>query len=188
VLIACEFSGIIREAFRQAGHHAISCDFKPTEIAGPHYQGDVRDLLYDGWDLMIAHPPCNALCVSGARWMKEKKKKIEESLDFVSRLMCSPIPRICIENPKGILSTKMRKPDQIIHPWQFGHQEKKGTCLWLKNLPLLKPTCIIPEKQRHWQYVTGTNRQKAIQRSKTFKGIGKAMSEQWSKPMEILVQ
>lgn len=139
VLVACEYSGVVRDAFRALGHDAMSCDLLPTDVEGPHYQGDVRDILNDGWDLMIAHPPCTHLAVSGARWFKDKVEEQREALDFVRLLMDAPIPKICIENPVSVISSKIRKPDQIIQPWQYGHGETKATCLWLKGLPLLTP-------------------------------------------------
>ena len=136
ILIACEFSGIVRDAFLKRGHDAISCDLLPTESPGPHYQGD-------GFDLMIAHPPCTHLAVIGARWFKNKLKEQEEALDFVRLLLNANIPKIALENPISIISSRIRKPDQIIQPWQYGHEETKSTCLWLKNLPKLVPTQIM---------------------------------------------
>ena len=148
VLVACEFSGIVRDAFIQAGCDALSCDFEPTERNGPHYQGDVRDVLYsENWDLMIAHPPCTHLAVSGARWFKYKKIEQKEALEFVRFLMDANIPKIAIENPISIISSHIRKPDQIIQPWQHGHGETKATCLWLKNLPKLQPTNIVEGRE-----------------------------------------
>lgn len=144
VLVACEFSGTVRDAFIRAGHDAMSCDLLPTEVPGPHYTGDVRDILHgthDGaWDLMIAHPPCTHLAVSGARWFKDKCAEQAEALEFVRLLLNAPIPRIALENPVSIISSRIRKPDQIIQPWMFGHGETKATCLWLKGLPKLTPT------------------------------------------------
>lgn len=180
VLVACEFSGIVREAFRERGHDVWSCDLLPTEIPGNHIQGDVLDILNDGWDLMIAHPPCTFLAVSGARWMKDRPEKIEAALDFVRRLMAAPIDKWCIENPVSVISSRIRKPDQIIQPWMFGHGETKATCLWLKGLPILKPTEVVPGRDaRIHRMPPGINRQK--ERSRTFIGIAKAMSEQWGK-------
>ena len=147
VFIACEFSGIVREEFKKKGHFAMSCDFLKTEIPGNHYQGDIFDVINDGWDLMIAHPPCTHLAVSGARWFKYKQKEQAEALEFVRRLLNAAIKKICLENPISIISTKIRRPDQIIQPWQFGHGETKATCLWLKNLPLLKPTKIVSGRE-----------------------------------------
>jgi hypothetical protein len=133
VLIACEFSGTVRDAFIAKGHDAMSCDLLPTDKPGPHYQGDVFDVINDGWDLMIAHPPCTHLAVSGARWFKDKVTEQAEALDFVRKLINADIDRICIENPVSIISSRIRKPDQTIQPWQFGHGETKRTCLWLKD-------------------------------------------------------
>ena len=143
VLVALEFSGIVRDAFIARGHDAISCDLLPSEKPGPHYQGDIRDIIGDGFDLMIAHPPCTHLAVSGARYFYRKEREQAEALDFVRFLMGVDIPRVCIENPVSVISTRIRKPDQIIQPWMFGHGEAKATCLWLKNLPPLKPTSIV---------------------------------------------
>ena len=142
-LVACEFSGIVRDAFLRRGYDAMSCDLLPSEAPGPHYQGDVRDILNNGWDLMIAHPPCTHLAASGARWFKDKQTEQAEALEFVRLLLDAPIERIALENPIGVISTHIRKPDQIIQPWQFGHGETKATCLWLKNLPALTPTDVV---------------------------------------------
>ena len=142
VLVACEYSGAVRDAFGALGHDAWSCDLLPTEKPGKHFEKDVRDLLCVEWDLMIAHPPCTHLCVSGARWFKDKVNEQAAALDFVRELLNADIPHIALENPVSIISSKIRKPDQIIQPWQFGHGETKATCLWLKNLPKLKPTNI----------------------------------------------
>ena len=141
VLVACEYSGTVRDAFRAKGHDAWSCDLLPTD-ADPawHYEGDIFDIIMDDWDLMIAHPPCTHLAVSGARWFKDKREEQLEALAFVRTLLAAPIPRIALENPVSIISSAVRKPDQIIQPWQFGHGEVKATCLWLKNLPLLTMT------------------------------------------------
>ena len=147
VLIACEFSGTVRDAFIKRGHDVISCDILDTDAPGPHYKGDVRDVLGDGWDLMIAHPPCTHLAVSGARWFKDKLPEQAEALTFVRALLDAPIDKIALENPVSIISSKVRKPDQIIQPWQFGHGETKATCLWLKNLPQLKPTNIVEGRE-----------------------------------------
>ena len=143
VLVASEFSGTVRDAFIKTGHDAVSCDLLPSEAPGPHIQGDVLDILGDGFDLMIAHPPCTFLSASGLHWNKRRvgrEEKTKEAVEFVRLLMDAPIPRIAVENPIGRLSTAIRKPDQIIQPWQFGHDASKSTCLWLKNLPPLKPT------------------------------------------------
>lgn len=182
VAVICEFSGTVREAFKKLGHEAISFDLLPTEIPGEHYQGDIKELPLDYWkqfDLAICHPPCTHLAVSGARWFKDKVKEQQEALDFVKYLMDLPIPRIAIENPISIISSKIRKPNQIIQPWQFGHGETKATCLWLKNLPLLKPTNIVDGREsRIHNMPPGPDRWK--ERSRTFKGIANAMALQWS--------
>jgi hypothetical protein len=149
VLIACEFSGIVREAFISHGHNAISCDLLPSEQPGPHYQGDVFDIINDGFELMIAHPPCTHLAVSGARWFKDKVIEQADAISFFIKLASANIERVCVENPVSIMSTKYRKPDQIIQPWMFGHGETKATCLWLKNLPQLIPTKIERESAPH---------------------------------------
>ncbi len=190
ILIACEFSGIVRDAFASRGHHAMSCDFLPSEslIPGNHLCGDVKNILNNGWDMMIAFPPCTHLAVSGARYFKNKQKEQEEALEFIKTLMNAPIRFIAIENPVGIISTRIRKPDQIIQPWQFGHPESKKTCLWLKNLPLLKPTDILsmPISGR-WSNQTPSGQNKLPpspnrwkDRSRTYMGIAFAMATQWS--------
>lgn len=143
VLVACEFSGIVRDALKARGHNAWSCDLLPTERPGQHIQGDVLDILEDGWDLMIAHPPCQHLAVSGARWFKDKVVEQRDAVVFFLHLAECSIPKIAVENPVGVMSRHFRKPDQIIHPWEFGHQEEKTTCLWLKKLPKLVPTNIV---------------------------------------------
>jgi site-specific DNA-cytosine methylase len=182
VLVACEFSGIVREAFRAKGHNAWSCDLLPAEDGSPyHFQRSVQSVMYptiSAWDLMIAHPPCAHLSASGARWWKDKRMEQAEALEFVRQLMYAPIPRICIENPVGIISTKIRKPNQIVQPWQFGHGETKATCLWLKGLPNLVPTNIVegraarvhrePPSPERWK-----------NRSRTLPGLATAMAEQW---------
>jgi len=183
VLVACEFSGIVRDAFRARGHAAWSCDLLPSEREGPHIQGDVLALLDDGWDLMIAHPPCTHLSVSGAKHFAEKRAdgRQGKALAFVRALLDAPIPRIALENPVSIISTEIRKPDQIIQPWQFGHGETKATCLWLKNLPSLTPTNIVEGREaRVHRMAPGPNRWR--ERSRTFQGIADAMAEQWSDP------
>jgi site-specific DNA-cytosine methylase len=179
-LIACEFSGIVRKEFEDLGHNACSCDLIDTEIPGWHYKGDIRDLLCLGiWDILIAFPPCTDLAVSGARWFKEKQQGQIEALEFVRLLMNAPIPRKAIENPIGVISTRIRRPDQIIQPWQFGHGETKATCLWLENLPLLTPTNIVSgRKSRVWREPPNPNRWK--NRSRTYTGIAQAMATQWS--------
>jgi len=180
ILIACEFSGIVRDAFIEKGHDAISCDIIPTEKPGPHYQGNVLDIINDGFDLMIAHPPCTHLAVSGARWFKDKIQEQQEALEFVNILMNSNIDKICIENPISIISSKIRKPDQIIQPWMFGHGETKATCLWLKNLSKLQATDIVKGREsRIHRMPPSENRWK--ERSRTFDGIAKAMADQWGK-------
>ena len=183
VLVACEYSGRVRDAFIRAGHDAWSCDLLPTEQPGPHYQCDVRDLLGvrripSGWDLLIAHPPCTHLAVSGARWFHEKRAEQAEALAFVRLLLDSPTPRIALENPVSIISTAIRKPDQTIQPWQFGHGETKATCLWLKNLPPLTPTNIVEGREaRVHRMPPSPDRWK--ERSRTFEGIAQAMADQW---------
>lgn len=178
VLVACEYSGTVRDAFASLGFEAWSCDILETEKPGNHYKGDVRDILKNGWDLMIAHPPCTHLAVSGARWFKEKQKEQAEALEFVRLLLDAPIKYIALENPISIISSRIRKPDQIIQPWQFGHGETKSTCLWLKNLPKLQPTNIVEgREQRIWKMPPSPDRWK--ERSRTFAGIGLAMSQQW---------
>ena len=180
VLVACEYSGTVRDAFIAAGHEALSCDLLPTDIPGPHYQGDVRDVLTDGWDLMIAHPPCTHLAVSGARWFKDKQAEQAEALDFVRLLLDAPIERIALENPISVISSRIRKPDQIIQPWQFGHGETKATCLWLKGLPKLTPTDIVDGREaRVHKLPPSADRWKI--RSTTYKGIADAMAQQWGK-------
>lgn len=161
VLVACEFSGAVRDAFTSLGHYAVSCDLLPSETAGFHYQGDVRDILNEGWDLMIAHPPCTHLAISGARWFGEKQREQQESLEFVKLLLSAPVPRIALENPVSVISSKIRKPDQVIHPWQFGHGESKTTCLWLKGLPKLRPTKIVGGREmRIWKLPPSSDRWK----------------------------
>ena len=178
VLVACEFSGVVREAFRALGHDAVSCDLLPTERPGPHHVGNVLDILEDGWDAMIAHPPCTHLAVSGARWFKEKRCEQADAIAFFLALAEAPIPRRCIENPVSIMSTRYRRPDQIIQPWQFGHGETKATCLWLHNLPPLVPTSVVPGREaRVHRMPPGPDRWKA--RSRTFPGIAAAMAAQW---------
>jgi hypothetical protein len=178
VLIACEYSGRVRDAFIGGGHEAMSCDLLPTDVPGPHYQGNILDILHDGWDLMIAHPPCTHLAVSGSRWFKDKVKEQAEALDFVRLLLNSPINKIALENPISVISTKIRKPDQIIQPWQYGHGETKATCLWLKNLPKLMPTNIVDGREaRVHKMPPSPDRWKL--RSTTYQGIADAMAQQW---------
>jgi hypothetical protein len=188
VLVACEYSGTVRDAFHSRGHYAMSCDLLPTESPGLHYQGDVRDVLDDGWDLMIAHPPCTHLAVSGARWFKHKQAEQAEALRFVQHLLDAPIPHIALENPVSIISSRIRKPDQIIQPYEHGHEATKTTCLWLKNLPLLRPTNVVDKGSRHvtksgrslpsWYNLPPSEDRWKI-RSATFPGIAAAMAEQW---------
>lgn len=178
VLVACEYSGAVRDAFIARGHDAMSCDLLPTDVPGPHYQGDVQDVLSDGWDLMVAHPPCTHLAVSGARWFHLKRREQAEAIDFVRLLMDAPIRRIAIENPVSVISSKIRKPDQVIQPWQFGHGETKATCLWLKNLPRLMPTAIVDGREARIHRLPPSPDRWKI-RSATFAGIAAAMADQW---------
>jgi site-specific DNA-cytosine methylase len=180
VLVACEYSGRVRDAFRRHGHEAMSCDLLPTEEPGPHHQGPVEEVLHAGWDLMVAHPPCTDLAISGSRWLAQKQAdgRTDAALSFVRLLMAAPIDRWCIENPVSLISSRIRKPDQIIQPWQFGHGETKATCLWLKNLPRLKPTCCVDGRDgRVWLMPPGPERWK--ERSRTYEGVAQAMAEQW---------
>ena len=191
VLVACEYSGTVRDAFISKGHEAISCDLLPTDSPGPHYQGDVFDIIDDSFDLMIAHPPCTHLAVSGAAWFKYKEKEQKEALEFVQRLLDAPIKKIALENPVSVISTRIRKPTQIIQPWQFGEPFSKRTCLWLKNLEPLQPTNIV-DKGEYTTYASGRTMptwyaeawklpapERAKLRSKTFQGIADAMADQW---------
>lgn len=184
VLVACEYSGRVRDAFIALGHDAWSCDLLDTEgeVSNRkfHHKGDVFEIIDQDWDLMIAHPPCTHLASSGARWFKDKQEEQKEAIEFVQKLMDAKIPKIAIENPIGILSSKIRKPDQIIQPWQFGHGETKATCLWLKGLPLLVATDIVEgREQRMWKLPPSKDRAKL--RSLTYKGIADAMAKQWGK-------
>ena len=193
VLVACEYSGVVRDAFAARGHYAMSCDLLPTDALGQHYEGDVRDIIGQGWDLMIAHPPCTYLSVSGMHWTTRglrDPKLTEDALDFVRLLMDAPIERIAVENPVSIISSRIRKPDQVVQPWMFGHDASKKTCLWLKNLPLLVPTQLVEPRivdgRRRWgnQTDSGQNRLGPSDdrwkiRSKTYEGIAQAMAEQW---------
>ncbi len=189
ILVACEYSGVVREAFRSKGHHAISVDLLPCEHPNIyHYQDDVRRFLDQDWDMMLAFPPCTHLATSGARWFKDKVKEQEEALKFVNQLLSAPIQRIGLENPIGIISTKVRKPDQIIQPYQFGEPFSKKTCLWLKNLPPLVSTKVVDKGERHitksgrslpkWYNLPPSPDRWKI-RSRTFQGIADAMAEQW---------
>lgn len=196
VLIACEYSGRVRDAFIAAGHDAMSCDLMPTDVPGPHYQGDVLDVLDDGWDLMIAHPPCTYLCGSGLHWntrRPERAQMTEDALAFVRLLLDAPVPRIALENTVGIISTRIRKPDQIIQPYQFGDDASKKTCLWLKGLAPLKPTRHVEPRitaagKCRWgnQTDSGQNRLPPTAdrwklRSETYPGIARAMAHQWGR-------
>jgi hypothetical protein len=180
VLVACEYSGSVRDAFVTRGHVAMSCDLLETEKPGLHWKGDVASLLEWGWDLMICHPPCTHLAVSGARHFKAKRESgvQQQALDFVRLLLDAPIPRIALENPVSIISSHVRKPDQVIQPWQFGHGETKATCLWLKNLPPLTPTNVVDGREaRVHRMPPSADRWK--ERSRTYQGIADAMAEQW---------
>jgi len=179
VLVACEYSGRVREAFRKRGHDAWSCDLLPSEDNSPfHIQQDIRDILSDKWDMLIAHPPCTHLAVSGARWFKDKQEEQQEAIKFFKLLANFPINRVAVENPISVISTHYRKPDQIIQPWMFGHGETKATCLWLKNLPNLLPTNIVVGRENKIHRMPPSpNRWK--ERSRTYQGIADAMAEQW---------
>jgi len=181
VLVACEFSGVVRDAFLALGHDAWSCDLLPTESPGPHYGADVREVLESTtWDLMIAHPPCTHLATSGARWFKDKADVQEEALDFIRFLLNAPVPRIALENPVGIISTRIKRPTQVVDPWEFGDGVSKATCWWLKNLPKLRRTDVVqgrspriasaPDIKDRWKF-----------RSRFFPGMAKAMADQWGK-------
>lgn len=181
VLVACEFSGVVRDAFNARGHDAMSCDLLPGMGVGQHYQGDVRDVLDYPWDLMIAHPPCTHLSVSGARHFKEKRLdgRQQSAVSFFMLLAKADIPMIAIENPVCVMSTLWRKPDQIIHPWEHGHGEQKQTCLWLKNLPLLNPSNVVEGREQR-VHKMGPSEDRWKERSKTFPGIAEAMADQWT--------
>lgn len=191
VLVACEYSGRVRDAFLRAGHYAASCDLLPSDSSiGDHYQCDVMEIIDHGWDLMIAHPPCTYLSVSGMHWTTRGLRDpqlTEDALAFVQTLMDAPIERICIENPVSVISTRIRKPDQIIQPWWFGHDASKKTCLWLKNLPHLIPTDMLPgdaRTRRGNQTENGQNKLPPSKdrwkiRSETYQGIADAMASQW---------
>ena len=190
VLVACEYSGAVRDALINLGHDAVSCDLLPTDVPGPHHQGSVLDILDDGWDMMIAFPPCTHLAVSGARWFAAKRAdgRQQQGIDFFMALANANIPKIAIENPVGIMSTEWRKPDQIIQPWQYGHEATKTTCLWLKGLPNLTPTNVVGKGARHvtksgrslpeWYNLPPSEDRWKIG-SKTFQGIADAMADQW---------
>lgn len=179
VLVACEFSGVVRRAFRERGHDAWSCDLLPAEDGDEHhFEKNIVDVIDDSWDMMIAFPPCTHLSVSGAWKFREKEELQYEALEFVRYLMCSPIDKIAIENPIGMIGTRIRKPDQIVQPWQFGHGEKKSTCLWLKNLPKLHSTNIAQgEVGMILKYSPSSERWK--DRSRSYLGLARAMAEQW---------
>jgi len=192
ILVACEYSGIVRDAFTAKGHDAWSCDILPTESPGNHFQGDVLEHLDKGWDIMIAHPPCTHLAVSGARWFTEGKKPWslqEDALDFVRKLLNAPIDKIALENPVSVISTKIKKPNQIIQPFEYGHDVTKRTCLWLKNLPNLKPTKIVkPDivlvngkkmSRMHYESFKLPSKERSKVRSKFYTGIAEAMADQW---------
>lgn len=183
VLVACEFSGIVRDAFIAAGHDAVSCDLLPSERPGPHIQGDVLPRLADGWDLMIAHPPCTYLAASGARWWASRVWEQDAAVGFVCQLLAAPIPRIALENPVGALTRRVRKPNQIIQPWQFGHGETKATCLWLRGLPPLVPTDIVEGRSERIHRMP-ESKDRSRNRSRTFPGIAAAMAAQWGRPLE----
>lgn len=180
VLVACEFSGTVRDAFARLGHDAWSCDILPTDEPGQHIEGDALDVLGDGWDLMVAHPPCTHLAVSGARWFPQKRAdgRQQAALAFVRALLDAPIPRIALENPVSVISSHIRKPDQTIQPWQFGHGEVKRTCLWLKNLPALRPTNVVAGREARVHRLPPTEDRWKL-RSVTYRGIADAMAEQW---------
>ncbi len=186
VLIACEYSGRVRDAFRSLGHDAVSCDLLPTDVPGPHYQGDVLNIIHDEWDLMIAHPPCTHLAVSGARHFAAKRAdgRQQEAIEFFLSLARAPIPRIAIENPVCIMSSIWRKPDQTIQPWQIGHGETKATCLWLKNLPHLVPTNIVDGREPRIHRMPPSDDRWKL-RSETYLGIAKAMAEQWGRKTAV---
>lgn len=179
VLVACEFSGLVRNAFAEWGHDAWSCDLLPTELPGQHYEADIRDVLLLQWDLMIAHPPCTHLASSGARWFQEKPLEQIQALTFVEMLLNAPIPRIALENPVSIISTRIRPPDQIIQPFHFGNGETKATCLWLKNLPPLKPNHFGVMGRRPRVHYMSQSPDRGHERSRTIYGIAAAMAQQW---------
>ena len=171
VLVACEFSGVVRDAFIRKGHNAISCDLLPTEVCGPHIKADVMEIIKyfpPCWDLLIAHPPCTYLTCNSTRWFKDRQQEQKDAIQFVKDLLSCSIKHIAIENPIGMLSSAIRKPDQIIQPWQFGHGETNATCLWLTNLPCLVPTKIVE-----------TSSTRGMDKNQTYKGIAEAMAEQW---------
>lgn len=179
VLVACEFSGIVRDAFASLGHDSWSCDLLPTERPGQHIQGDVLRILEQGWDLVIAHPPCTHLSVSGARWFSSKRQVQADAIHFFLAFARCSASMVAIENPVSIMSTFFRLPDQVIQPWQFGHGEVKATCLWLRGLPRLRPTAVVFGRHaRVHRMSPGPNRSR--ERSRTYPGIASAMAAQWS--------
>ena len=183
VLVAFERSGVVRDAFIRAGHKAVSCDLAPTEVPGPHIEGDVTPWLRHRWDLLIAHPPCTYLASSGIHWNRKREGRAEETelaLNMIRLVLASPSTRICMENPVGIISTRMRQPDQIINPYEFGSTENKRTCLWLKNLPKLEIVSFTPKELRtNILNNLSPSEERAILRSKTFPGVAEAMAQQW---------
>ena len=194
ILVACEFSGTVRDAFIKNGHDAMSCDLEPTEVPGPHYQGNVMDVINQDWDLMIAFPPCTHLAVSGARHFvtKQSDGRQKQGIQFFLQMATAKIPRIAIENPIGIMSNLYKQPTQIIQPWEYGHNTTKATCLWLKGLPMLKPTNIVDKgevvtfksgkRMSKWYADSGKNspKEREKMRNKTFQGIADAMANQWN--------
>jgi len=188
VLIACEYSGITRDAFAAKGHDAWSCDILPTELPGNHYQCDVREVLHLGWDLMIAHPPCTYTSIAGARWWSRPDwmEKARAGYEFFMEMINAPIPRIAVENTKGLLWKWHRRPDQICHPYQYGHDVTKAVCLWLKQLPMLVPTKVHPSPFVNWTKYKGSHNGKA--RSKSWTGIAAAMADQWGDPEAYITQ
>lgn len=193
VLVACEYSGTVRDAFIRKGHDAMSCDLLPTDVDGPHYQGEVFDIINDNWDLMIAHPPCTYLSSSGLHWNKrrpERAQQTEDALEFVQRLLDAPVGKIALENPIGCISTRIRKYDQLVQPYEYGHDASKRTCLWLKNLPTIVPTDYIPPRlvdgKKRWANQTDSGQNKLPPsddrwklRAQTYQGIADAMALQW---------
>lgn len=180
VLVACEFSGVVREAFRREGHDAWSCDLRNTEIPGQHLVCDVREILNDGWDMMIAHPPCTYTSGAGYRWFNvqpDRMDKARAGYDFFMQMVNAPIEKIAVENTRGLLFKWYRKPDQIVNPCDFGHPVTKATCFWLKNLPPLMASMVVINPMRNW-----TSKQPAhneMNRSRTFEGVAAAMARQW---------
>lgn len=179
ILVACEFSGIVRDAFAARGHDAWSCDLLPTERPGPHLEADVLTLDLAGFDLLIAHPPCTHLAVSGARWWVTRRAEQDQAVDFCERLLAAPVPRIALENPVGALSRRLRPPDQVVQPWMFGHAETKATCLWLKGLQRLRPDRLILDLLRERVHREGPGPDRWKRRSRTLPGLARAMAQQW---------